>query len=317
MYFPFLRGRQFELIGLRELVDMDLISDKIIPIIEPVKLSSTLISTIETFIKKKKYICIIINPSVGTFIKNCKNIKEGTKEYTCKEKFDSLFKNEYVIKSLYMKDNANKIIERWVAKGYKKNDWMIVNNNRACLPLYEEFFSNTPPKFTLIPDKKSFRKVVEVNSVMFEDKFEKQARNKDYDNIDNEFFSEDHLVYSEDNFIGFSDYSIVGEEYIEAGFAPMAVAIHMVYFNTDMSLWIKHFVSDSNEDISDPAGKFYEAVSKLYDWYHSNTVELTYGLKTFLDHYKNQTYPGLGSVKKLSIMHHIELMSKYLSGKGI
>ena len=39
---------------------------------------------------------------------------------------------------------------------------------------------------------------------------------------------------------------------------------------------------------------------------------MTFGLKTFLDHYDNQTYPGLGTVKKLSLMHHLELMSKYL-----
>lgn len=42
MYFPYLRGRQFELIALRDLVDKGVLSDKIIPIIEPVKLSSTL-----------------------------------------------------------------------------------------------------------------------------------------------------------------------------------------------------------------------------------------------------------------------------------
>ena len=35
MYFPYLRGRQFELIALRDLVDKGVLSDKIIPIIEP------------------------------------------------------------------------------------------------------------------------------------------------------------------------------------------------------------------------------------------------------------------------------------------
>lgn len=52
MYFPYLRGRQFELIALRDLVDKGVLSDKIIPIIEPVKLSSTLIKTIESYGKK-------------------------------------------------------------------------------------------------------------------------------------------------------------------------------------------------------------------------------------------------------------------------
>lgn len=43
MYFPFLRGRQFELIALRELLENDLLGNNIIPIIEPVKLSSSLL----------------------------------------------------------------------------------------------------------------------------------------------------------------------------------------------------------------------------------------------------------------------------------
>ena len=45
MYFPYLRGRQFELIALRELVEHQLIGKHIYPVIEPVKLSSTLTKT--------------------------------------------------------------------------------------------------------------------------------------------------------------------------------------------------------------------------------------------------------------------------------
>ena len=41
MYFPILRGRQFELLALRECVNKSLLSNKIIPIVEPVKVSST------------------------------------------------------------------------------------------------------------------------------------------------------------------------------------------------------------------------------------------------------------------------------------
>lgn len=52
MYFPFLRGRQFELLALRELLEKDLIGDNIVPIIEPVRLSSSLLKTVELFNKK-------------------------------------------------------------------------------------------------------------------------------------------------------------------------------------------------------------------------------------------------------------------------
>ena len=67
MYFPYLRGRQFELIALRELVEKGVLSSRITPIIEPVKLSSTLIKTIETYGANSKQLAIITNPKVGSF----------------------------------------------------------------------------------------------------------------------------------------------------------------------------------------------------------------------------------------------------------
>ena len=50
MYQPYIRGKQFELIGIKELIPDVLIKnkDKISPIIEPVKDSSTLKTTINS-----------------------------------------------------------------------------------------------------------------------------------------------------------------------------------------------------------------------------------------------------------------------------
>lgn len=56
MYFPILRGRQFELLALRECVNQGLLSNKIIPIVEPVKVSSTYTKTVDSFIKAGKSI---------------------------------------------------------------------------------------------------------------------------------------------------------------------------------------------------------------------------------------------------------------------
>lgn len=143
------------------------------------------------------------------------------------------------------------------------------------------------------------------------DRFNKQDRNNDYIEIDDEPFSEDHLYYLEDGYVGFADYSVVGKEYNETGFAPYAVAIHIVYFDTDDSLRIKHFVSDSNDDISDPARKFQEALSILIEWNEERKLD-TVAMKEFEHLFHREAYPGLGTVKKLSIMHHLELIGRYL-----
>jgi len=66
MYFPYLRGKQFELIALREISEiMAKKIESISPIIEPVKNSSTLKSTLLELRNKNINFNIIINPSVG------------------------------------------------------------------------------------------------------------------------------------------------------------------------------------------------------------------------------------------------------------
>lgn len=68
MYFPYLRGRQYELIALRELLTNNKLGNNVIPIIEPVRLSPTLVSTLEGFKDKGQKCSLIMNPDVGSFL---------------------------------------------------------------------------------------------------------------------------------------------------------------------------------------------------------------------------------------------------------
>ncbi len=314
MYFPYVRGRQYELLALRELAGHDLLGDHIIPIIEPVKLSPTLVNLMDEFIRVRHSVAIIRNPVVGTFMADFQGVRKNSKEAGYRQRFIEQYENESIVKALIMQRNAEALLEFWDRQGVDKSELLVVNTEREFLDLYEKTFGTIIPKYVLMPDESVFRRKVRHHKVLLDDKFEKQQRNADYQEAEDEFFSDDHLYYKDDGFIGFSDYSVVGNEYIEAGFAPYAVAIHIVYFDADKNLRIKHFVSDSNEDITNPALKYYEAVSKLAKWYNTSPrpVESTLGLQTFLQHYEQQSYPGLGTVKKLSLMHHLELMGKYL-----
>lgn len=163
-----------------------------------------------------------------------------------------------------------------------------------------------------MPYDASFRRI-RGSRIMITDRFEpiKKDRNNDYRKNVDQFFSDDHIYFKDDGYFGFSDYSIVGKEYQDSGFAPYAVAIHIVYFDDDKELRIRHFVSDSNDDISDPANKFYEAVSKLVMWNKEKKLS-TEGMRGFEELYDSGAYPGLGVVKKLSIMHHLELIGEFL-----
>ena len=296
MYFPYLRGRQFELIALRELVEKDVLSGRIMPIIEPVKLSATLVKTIETYGKNNKQLAIITNPKVGSF----KSDAREEKNQKLKENFSaSLKENHNLLFMNLLKANSKpeKFIERYA------DNMGTICDDKDTISIYEAYFAAKDVKYNLIPDESGFRRKIRKNRVLLADKFNKQDRNNDYVEVDDEPFSEDHLYYLEDGYVGFSDYSIVGKEYNETGFAPYAVAIHI--------LRVKHFVSDSNDDISDPAGKFQEALLKLVEWNEEKQLD-TVAMKEFEDLYHREAYPGLGTVKKLSIMHHLELIGRYL-----
>ena len=75
MYFPYLRGRQFELIALRELLESERIGQEIIPIIEPVKPSATLLKTLECFVNHDREIAVVFNPAVGDFPKKINEMR--------------------------------------------------------------------------------------------------------------------------------------------------------------------------------------------------------------------------------------------------
>lgn len=103
---------------------------------------------------------------------------------------------------------------------------------------------------------------------------------------------------------------MIGHEFTDNGFAPRAVAIHIIYENNNQVFRIRHFVSYSNDDAKDPARKFGEAVGQLIAWARGLS-QRTRALNDFINLYRTENYRGLGFVKRLSIQHHLELVNRY------
>ena len=308
MYFPILRGRQYELIAIRELVEQKRLSDKVIPIIEPVKYTSTFSSSISSCSQAAHKIAVIVNPQVGDMRTSPKKSKN---EKILESIIDLILSDSQVIKAFIANDTAEKYCKIIEEKGADVSEFMALYLDRDYIDLYDTLFSKKS-KYNVVLYEPAFRRI-RGSRIMVADRFApiKKDRNADYANKPDEFFSDDHLYYKEDQFLGFSDFSIIGQDYQETGFAPYAVAIHIVYFDNDRNLRVHHFVSDSNDDINDPANKFYEAVSKLVDWNQKMGLK-TSAIKAFEQLHSSGAYPGLGVVKKLSLMHHLELMGEYL-----
>lgn len=322
MYFPYLRGRQNELLCLRELLDAGKLSSKVIPIIEPVKFSSTLFSTLTKFIEMGHQVIVIRNPEVGSFRKESdemiKNIEkesdEKKKEKIRKtlEEYKEVWNNPQIQKAYLVDDNVISLIRE---KKLDVKDIVMINIKKGNYRYYEEYGNEIIGKYTVVPKGGDFEDIIEDDIVILEDNYRKAKRNIDYIENPDELFSRNHIVYKKRGFSGFSDFSMVGSDFDESGFAPLAIAIHIMYFGNRDELKIHHFVSESNESISDPPRKFEEAMNKLVNWENFDIIPKTIGLDNLIECYNIGKFPGLGVIKKYSLMHHIQMMGEYLEAK--
>ncbi len=319
MYFPYLRGRQNELLCLRELLGAGKLGDKIVPIIEPVRFNSTLFITLTQFIEMDHRIIVVANPKVGSFNKEYADMKkkicderEEDKKEKLQKTLDSYIEilNDNHIQKAYIVDK--KIIAEILNGNKNANKMILINFEKGNYRYYEEYGEVLEARITLIPKDEDFKDEVDGETVVLEDGYVKARRNVDYIESPDEFFSRNHVVYKKRGYMGFSDFSMVGNEFEENGFAPLAIAIHVMYFGNKKELRVHHFVSKSNASISDPARKFEEAMDSLLSWEHFDIIPKTIGLKSLAECYHIGKFPGLGVIKKYSLMHHIEMMGEYL-----
>jgi hypothetical protein len=308
MYFPYLRGKQFELIALRELSAlMSSKSDKISPIIEPVKDSSTLRSTLKELVEKNINFNFIINPRVGGFINSFDTLIEILEEnlngYTN-------FQISIIVDKTTQQGIAE-LLEFTNQITINHNGYTLIHNSEIGENSIEQLNANLEVKYNLIyfskTSRRYYREFNQDTRVSLDDYFRKLDRNADYLQVPVSDFSEEYKYYTDDNFVGFSDFLTIGDIYSESGFLPRAVAIHLSYIDQD-KIKIRHFTSDSNQDSSDIGGKFAEALKKLVNWCNETNITETEGIRVFKELSDRGHFPGLGSIKKISTINHIELV---------
>lgn len=292
MYYPFLRGKQFDLLALNVLLKEGLLSRKIIPVIEPVRDSATLKKTVELFDKAGHPLYLIDNPLVGTYrlfeekkfswecagtAVQCGHFVSGTEE-PAKEQALLIFDTEF---------SPRRLEE---LRAFKDRDRLI-----------------------LIPDEGRYRQC-EGSAIVLQEAFKPCRRVEDYSEAADQFFSDEHLFFAEDGYQGFSDYTIEGKKYFDKGGPSRAIALHITYLDAYLNLRVRHFVSDSNEDAKEQGRKFFEALTKCREWYERNQDQLllTRGLEELLGYLKLEKFPGLGTIKKWSLAHHLELAGAFL-----
>ena len=319
-YFPYVRGRRFELIGLRKASEKRIVDNNIIPVIEPVQLNTTLLKTLEVFDKNHHPVIIVRNPQVGAFLKELK--MASNKDLA--KRFENLLKSTSIYNGLIFKKSDIRVFNSVIEED--KPLITIFSGDRDDLKLYS-LVEQKPDncKYHLGPGTKWFDRRVKIHKFVFEDHFNAMTKNADYLQNEDEFFSSDYLDYTmSDGYEGFSDFSIIGGKYSEGGFAPYAVAIHFIYVSDDGEIRVHHFVSDTNEDYSDTPGKYKEASDKLMNWIKEHKTDKyavsflnTWAVAEFKDLARRGAFPGLGAIKEYSLLQHIEVIHNLLSDKQV
>ncbi|GAB3092610.1 sce7725 family protein [Lysobacter terrae] len=304
-YFPYFRGKQYELICLRENGAL-IAKSGFTPIIEPVKEGvGGLLRTIDSLKKDQARFLVIANPSVGhhapalpdEFVKEVNAAMDGyalggwvfqIQEFDDLPTLGKWLQLSPGMAVLHQGTMPAKDVVEIVRNESAPNRIHLFGDN--CSPRYRGVFSSN-------------------EKVLLVDGF-KRKKNAEYPDV--EMFSELPVTYREQGANGFGDYLIVGSEYSEGGGAAYAVAIHITYADPedDGVVYVRHFKSDTNDTPTDPAGKFREALGKLVAHCEQpgSKIPLTAAIKEFQRLHQYGHFPGLGYVKKLSMQHHLEMM---------
>ncbi|MBN2617461.1 MAG: sce7725 family protein [Spirochaetales bacterium] len=311
MYFPYMRGKQYELLLLKEQAEF-LHGKSIFPIIEPVKSNTASLNrTLGALLKSDVKFTLVANPYLGDYSnKENKRIITDFVDGIIATNIGSM-KLGIILTPETILDEVQFLLKKYqqypitlIHSGYPKADHIVdlIENNNIYAHVFMENLNSRiyRKKFTSTP------------KIIVSDGFVKRP-NKEYPEI--EHFSELLATYDTE-FDGFGDFLIVGSEYSDSGGPAYAVTIHLTYIDRDEEndMFIKHYISDRTNTSDDPAGKFFEALSKLVDDFENGIFEDTSALNEYKRLHNSEHYPGLGYVKKLSMQNHIEIIANHLGG---
>ncbi len=308
MYYPYFRGKQYELIAIRENVQR--MGSSIVPIIEPVKRSTSgLRRALESLRESGCHFVVVANPRCGDFKNDPVPLHKelaviGVSDYancalgciadasTSPEDIETVASLHPNVSVIHAGFHSAATLSAHLAAVLGGSQHIFLDGQTS--RLYRRHFQEQP-------------------RILIRDGFVSRT-NREHPDV--EHFSDLHVTYDELSMNGFGDYLTVGDDYTETGGPAYAVAIHLTYVdpNEDNDMFVKHYVSDRQMSPVDPGGKFLEALQKLvHDADRENSsIFQSDAVQEFRGLLQREHYPGLGYVKKLSMQHHIELMANFL-----
>jgi len=303
MYFPYLRGKQFELEALIELPTSVFINT--LPILEPINVSQRRLYS--RLANQGTPFILVTNPF---YPQNSRLTNAAVQSLIDTELLTHPSLNlGFIIDQRFNVSELNSFL----TSNPTRNKILIFRYNvlPSDLAAIQASISANPVLYIVFDDRRTNNTTrTAFNShqgqVLLTDGFQRQDRNFDYPAVST--FDSNYATWQADGWAGIGDYLTIGDYYQDGGGPVFVVCLHITV-PTVNGLLMYHFsstVHSSTGGLSAP--KFSEANSILVNSPFTLPFA-TNGIDIYRDIYNRSHNPQLGVAKKASIMHHIELMS--------
>jgi hypothetical protein len=313
MYFPYLYARKFELLALRELVHDKIVTDTVVPVLEPIaRKVDDLRRAISAIAEARVRAIVVMNPRQGEF----KTGSTGDLQVNLAEDFRS---HRLILPGLICHSNVRwGTVAQFLEHHQNRDVALLYWNPRLEVTELRRIAATRRVRFNVVMHEQmpaDLRSILSRETLVdIRDRFNAQPRNSDYDG--SEFFSDSHRTFR-DKAVGYGDFMTIGSEYKKGGGPAHAVAIHATYKQTRSGdIWVEHFVSDDTEfGVGTTAEKFLQAARKLVRAASRRRAEFgnNAALGAYAEYVRTNHFPGLGMNKQLQIHHHIALNHQVLS----
>ena len=312
MYFPYLRGKTFEILAVRELGSS--LDDRIIPVFEPTTdPSESYARTRNAFrrlAEESKRFSVIVNSD------------SGEPPPPTSELVDIVHEIEADLPNILMPafeirpgQPVSQIAS--FSREFASQRCIIVHRNHTLSDSAVEnaLDSLSHPAVHIFLEGSIPVNVIDgisaAGKVLLRDGFKRRVPNASYPPRSN--FGDLLFTYESRGYDGLSDFSIIGDYYSAGGGPAKHVAIHLTE-DEGNTIVANHFVSTTPPQKGDDAAKYFSALKRLVSYVGEplNANFDTRGMQCYYDSYVNAHYPGLGKLKQWSLMHHMEIFGRRL-----
>lgn len=311
MYYCYLRGKQYELMAVRESLDK-IVQANITVVVEPVRMQvRDLESCINMTSEAGANLVLIVNPSVGELQSN---------NYEQEKLIKGLLSGTPNVELGILIDQKTSMSEiNSVLLQYPLHNFTLIHEGEFIDLQGLQNVIQTPriSKNIFIADHCSsfYQNTIKhpsKPSILIKDSFKMQPTNAEYNNALIEYFSDLYCNFRVYGYDGFGDFSIVGDHYSEGGGQAKTAAIHLTYPEKNGNgIHIQHFLSDERIDYESVSILIDEALLKLKNFLtyeRPDIMQWSSSCQTLVQIYDDGRNTNLANIKKLSISHHFELM---------